>query len=1111
MAMAPVIIGLRNDTGTPGDGITADPNPMLYGTAAAGTLVRLMLGAIQIGSATADAQGNWEALANIIDERSVFLVARGTDGDSAAFCLAVDQTGPTAPVLTGFAGDTSGDRSQPIWQTTDITPAVAGTAEAGAIIRAYDGTRLLTTTTADGSGAWQLALGTLPLGQYYAIGIDAEDGAGNVSARATLNLRVGETTLPVVTAVAGPTADNYEAGQALDFTVQFNKPVVVAIPPGGAGPLLEVLVGDQVLTAAYVSSPVPHRLTFRLTLPANASDQDGITLGEILQAGGTIKDNSNNLLAGGLMGVPDLSGVLVKADLDPPSLTGITGPAPGNHRAGDTLVFTLAFDETVQLQLGAPSPVLEVVIGGTIWQAALLGHPAANKLSFGLVVEADAKAQAGITLGRLIGGGAVTDKVGNAWPGALGTVPDFSNVLVQADFTPPAIRAAVLERPGPVGIGDSLVIDLQMSEAVAVAGGKAAPVLNLQIGGQAMQATLLAGADPTVLRFGLALPGGVQGHGVTLTGLNDPAGAVTDLAGNALVPTLPAAPGLANLLVDTVAPTASLVAPDDGRYIPGQVLRFTLSASEALHLADGQAMPSLLVDAGGTARHALLDPFRSSPTSLVFTLRVQPGDLAREGIRVTALEDPDGRLQDAAGNPLHLTLPGTVLGASIWPADQAAPSFHHMDGAVRGGSVDLTLVFSEAVQIVGGAPVLDLMVDGTPMQAALSAGVDGPRLLFHLDLPEGAPPQAILLAGLDLGGGQLTDLSGNAWGGGFPLRLVSCPRASRTSQPLKTKARGPVERSKGFRDGGAGLVSADARKRRPLRGRRPAPARPIRPRRAGCRRLPRLARLSRPRRARPGGAQPCSAAPCRQPLHPALHPRLPNRFRPCRIWGGTAAWRWAGRCLRRRHQPDRGLRGLRGGGGGTALLHRDPGQSCPVPIEAAGARLALPHPARRRVTAGLGRASAPRCPRHSLAAGRSLPAPPAPGIRPALAPQHRLRRRADAGGRGAARPAGADRARCRRPLVAWRTARPPRRAGRPGHGCRHLAHRPAAPGQGATAKLAARPHHRSRRARHRRALDRAGGEGVLLRTRRPRLACRRRPRRHPGNGADGNGPCRRPG
>ncbi len=772
MAMAPVIIGLRNDTGTPGDGVTADPNPLLYGTAAPGSLVQLMLGNTRIGSALADGAGQWQALANVIGEAAVTLTARGPDGDSAPFRLAVDQTAPDAPVPLGFAGDTTGDRSHPVWQTADTTPAIAGSAEPGAIIRAYDGTRLLGTARADGAGAWQLALGTLPLGQYYAIGIDAEDGAGNVSTRIALDLRVGETTIPVVTAVIGPAAGNYQPGQVLDFTVQFNKPVLVSTPSGGTGPLLEVLVGDQVLTAGYVASPAPHRLTFRLLLPAGASDQDGIALGGLLQAGGTIRDSSNNPLSGGLAGVPDLSAVLVQADLTPPVLAGIAGPAPGNHPAGDLLAFTLAFDEAVQLQPGAPAPVLEVLIGGTTWQAALLRQPAADTLVFGLVVEAEAVSRTGIALGRLLGGGAVTDRVGNPWSGALGTPPDLTAVLVQADFERPAIRAALPERPAPIGLGGSLVIDLQMSEPVAVAPGRAAPVLTLSAGGQALQAALLPGSDPSVLRFGIDLPAGLQGEGVTLAGLADPGGAITDLAGNPLLPALPAAPALAALLVDTVAPVASLVAPAGGRYVPGQVLRLVLAASEAVHMADGQAMPSLLVDAGGTARHALLEPSRSGPDTLVFALRVGEGDLAPEGIRVTALEDPEGRLQDAAGNPLSATLSGLPSAASLWPADQTPPAFHHLDAAAHPGSIDLALVFSEPVSASGAAPALALLVDGIPVQAPLAAAA-GPRLTFHLDLPQGGQTPTITLAALALGGGHVVDRAGNAWdGAGLPTGTV---------------------------------------------------------------------------------------------------------------------------------------------------------------------------------------------------------------------------------------------------------------------------------------------------------------------------------------------------
>ncbi|MBL6453916.1 hypothetical protein JMJ55_01190 [Belnapia sp. T6] len=755
MAMPPVIIGLRNDTGTPGDGITADSAPMLFGTATPEATVRLLLGGVQIGSATAGPDGIWQALANVIGEASVTLIARDAGGDSAPFRLAVDQTAPAAPLLTGFAGDTSGDRSQPIWQTVDTTPSVAGTAEPGAIIRAWDGNRLLATALAGAGGAWSLDLGSLPLGQYYAIGIEAEDGAGNTSTRTVVNLRLGETTVPVVTAIQAPAPGNYQPGQAIDITVQFNKPVVIHTGAGIPIPGLEVLVGDQILTAGYLASPAPHRLTFRLILPAGVSDGDGIGLGGLL---GSITDTSNNPVSGGLAGVPDLSGVLVAADLTPPAIAAILGPAPGNHRAGDLLAFTLVFTEAVQLA-GSGAPVLEVLIGGTTWQAALTGQPAPNRLAFGLVVEAEAVAQTGIALGRLLLDGAtVTDRAGNAWSGALGTLPDFSSVFVQADFDPPAITSIALESGGPAGLGAMVVIALHLSEAV-IAGPTTQ--LDLSVGGQAVTAAMLpGGTDPTLLRFGFIVSPGLLGQGFTLLGLE---GAVQDAAGHVLLPGLPAAPSLAGLLLDGVVPEATLIAPATARFIPGQTLRLTLAVSEAVHLAPGDALPALLVGVGAAIRPAVFDAALSTSTKLVFSLAVQPGDLARSGITLLGLDDPAGRLQDAAGNPLHATLPSGPLAASLWPEDQQPPVLLRPEPPGHGAPFDLTLLFSEPLILSGGAPELDLLVDGVAMVAGLAGTPSPDRLAFHLDLA--AAPQDVQILGLRLGSASLTDAAGNPWEG----------------------------------------------------------------------------------------------------------------------------------------------------------------------------------------------------------------------------------------------------------------------------------------------------------------------------------------------------------
>ena len=764
MSLLPTILGLLNDTGTAGDGITADAAPILYGTAAPGALVHILRGGTQIGSATANAEGAWQALANLIGEAGIDVLARTTAGDSASYRLVVDQTEPGAPLLTGFAGDTTGDRSQPIWQTVDTTPSVAGTAEAGAIIRAYDGSTLLASTTAGFGGAWRLDLGDRPLGQFYAIGIEAEDGAGNVSSRTPLHLRVGETTVPVVTAVQGPAAANYATGAAIDFIVQFNKPVAVGTLPGGSGPLLEVLVGDQVLTAGYVSNAAPHRLTFRLVLPAGVSDQDGIGLGRLLTAGGAIIDTSNNSLSGGLVGVNDLSGVLVQADLTTPVLASLVGPGAGNYAAGDLLVFTLVFDDAVQLQQGAGAgPQLQVDIGGTFWLASYQGQPAADRLSFGLVVQADAVAQAGIALGALLPGGAsVLDLAGNAWDGDLGVLPDLSAVLIQADLTSPTIQAVTLEQAGPFGLGESIVLAIQLSEAVTIGIGGAAPVLQLTIGGQPVQASLLPGSDPSLLRFGTVVAPGMAATGIGLVGLSDPAGAITDLAGHRLDLGLPAAPALASQVIDAMAPVASLVSPAAAQHIPGDILHLVLATTEVVYLADGLGLPGLLLDLNGSSRTAVFDPLHSTATSLAFDFLVQAGDVARSGIRVTGLDDPGGRLQDAAGNAPQFSTPNGLLAASVWPVDQTPPTALHVSEPVQDTAIDFILEFSEPLVLSGGAPYLAVDIDDVRHLAGLVSAPQSTILLFHLDLA--SLPQDIDIQGLATAG-HVADAAGNDWGG----------------------------------------------------------------------------------------------------------------------------------------------------------------------------------------------------------------------------------------------------------------------------------------------------------------------------------------------------------
>ena len=67
-------------------------------------------------------------------------------------------TGLTAPTITSFSTDsgTVGDHI-----TNDNTLTLTGSAAANSTVNVYDGTTLLGTTTADGSGNWTCTTGAL--------------------------------------------------------------------------------------------------------------------------------------------------------------------------------------------------------------------------------------------------------------------------------------------------------------------------------------------------------------------------------------------------------------------------------------------------------------------------------------------------------------------------------------------------------------------------------------------------------------------------------------------------------------------------------------------------------------------------------------------------------------------------------------------------------------------------------------------------------------------------------------------------------------------------------------------------------------------------------------
>ncbi len=185
--LAPSGIGLTavTDSGVQGDGVTNVAAPTLMGSAEAGSTIRLYEGATALGTALANGQGLWEiAPGNLGDGRHT-LTARAEDAAgntgsaSAGFVVTIDRSvaTPTGLALT-IASDT-GDAGDGI--TNLAAPAIRGVAEAGNLVRLYEGQTLLGSGTADGQGAWTVSSSVLTDGGYSLTAV-AIDPAGNTSA-----------------------------------------------------------------------------------------------------------------------------------------------------------------------------------------------------------------------------------------------------------------------------------------------------------------------------------------------------------------------------------------------------------------------------------------------------------------------------------------------------------------------------------------------------------------------------------------------------------------------------------------------------------------------------------------------------------------------------------------------------------------------------------------------------------------------------------------------------------------------------------------------------------------------------------------------------------------
>jgi VCBS repeat-containing protein len=206
---APTITQVYDDVGTitgpvSNNGATNDPTPTLSGSGEPGSTITVYDGLNVLGTTTVNGNGTWTFTPTtpLLDGPHSFTVtasdaAGNVTAPSAPWNVELLTVLPNAPTIGEIIDNVSPDLGPvlPGGSTNDPQPVINGTAGANAVVQIYDGTTLIGTVTADGSGAWTFKP-TQPLSEgSHTLNVYVTDAAGNTSS-ATTQIVVIDTAPP---------------------------------------------------------------------------------------------------------------------------------------------------------------------------------------------------------------------------------------------------------------------------------------------------------------------------------------------------------------------------------------------------------------------------------------------------------------------------------------------------------------------------------------------------------------------------------------------------------------------------------------------------------------------------------------------------------------------------------------------------------------------------------------------------------------------------------------------------------------------------------------------------------------------------------------------------
>ncbi|MBY4838477.1 hypothetical protein K5Y32_18635 [Pantoea sp. DY-15] len=239
---------------------TDDKSPTLSGVAQPGSMVYLYgASATPISSTVAGQDGRWSFFPNLTnDDTYVFSVAYKDRFDrmspkSDNFILKLDATAPSTPEINEAFDDFgktavlhSGDK------TDDTMPNLSGVADAGSIVRIWDGNEIIGSTVANNRGQWSFDVDKDLAEGSHSLRVDSVSKGGSASAKSDEFILIVDTTSPPTAEIGEVVANNGATDRVLVSGDSTNDDTPVLRGTGNQGEIVHVYDGNNVVKSTVV-------------------------------------------------------------------------------------------------------------------------------------------------------------------------------------------------------------------------------------------------------------------------------------------------------------------------------------------------------------------------------------------------------------------------------------------------------------------------------------------------------------------------------------------------------------------------------------------------------------------------------------------------------------------------------------------------------------------------------------------------------------------------------------------------------------------------------------------------------------------------------------------